>query len=529
MLTSAQSALRQIQQTGIKRGALHTYFVKGHTLGGTISEDSYSSLHAASASSTPLSSVDIDPIATDPASSRSAPTLSAKTGCSISLANGLDAYNKSDPGLSTPSESDSDSESDVESDTTNSEPDLDSASSPGTKSPNMGKGNKKRKADKDLQNKEDQPKKKRKRAVSGNNGALAVPAATIATFEGAASWPKGALPHAQAAGQSQSTGVDGVEPGEFGPNGYLYDPKPQKKPARTQIPKEVRQAQMRAFKKEKRRERKIRNQEKDAEMKRFHKERKQQALLEQLQKEDPEKYANTEAKDIKVQTNAEIRADKKDARVEKKEQKKLLHRTLAKEKKRGEEQLKDDVVHGLNIDEADLSNRKRRMAVRLRARLDRAVAKKGGTISLEEAWDDIEAKRVARKETRKRQKEERQIERKRVKAERAHKAAENRRNRTNWQKEKEDRKRAADLGVPYDPAMTGANSVAFRSLGGQRPLPEFRAPPLEAGAEKLLGLSEVRRSEYEVRAREKGITLEAYAARRVEKKREKNSQVADLP
>ena len=392
----------------------------------------------------------------------------------------------------------------------------------------MAKANKKRKAEKGLDNTEKKPKKK-KRAVSGNNGALAVPAATTATFEGAAATPNGPFPHAQANGQSQSTGVDGVQPGEYGPNGYLYDPKPQTKPARALTPKEAKQAQMRKWKKEKRQERKIRNQQKDAEMKRFHRERKQKMILEKLKQEDPERYANTLPENIDVKTNAEVKADKKKERDERKEQKKLRHRMLARQKKQNEAQLKDDVVHGMDIASADLSNRKKRMAERLRARLDRVIEKKGGEITLEQAHEEIETKRVQRKEQRQRKKEIKMQERKELKRMRAAKSAEKYKKKTNYQKEKEDRLKAAAAGIPYDPAMTGINAIALKSLAGQRPLPEFKPPSFEAGAAKLQTLSEDKRKQYEARAKEKGISVETYAARRAEKKEQKNKQSADLP
>lgn len=510
--------LSQVQKYGVKRGGLYGFFIKGQTLGGTISETLAPSSPATSISSTPPSSVE-----TDATTLRPLPDRSRSPKLKYTVPSVLEAVTS---GTNAEPESELESRSEFKSDSETA----DSGQGPAPESnlnttlQSMAKANKKRKAENGLGNGENKPKK-RKRAVSGNNGALAVPAATIATFEGAAAAPNGPLPHAQAAGQSQSTGIDGVEPGEYGPNGYLYDPKPQKKPARVKTPKQERQEQMRKWKKEKRQERKIRNQQKDAEMKRFHKERKQKMMLEKLQQEDPDKYANLSHTQLAVQTNSEIKADKKKAREERKEQKKLLHRRLARQKKQNEVQLKQDVIHGMDIEEADLSNRKRRKAERLRARLDSIVEKRGGEITLEQAHEEIESKRLARKEQRQRRKEKKQQERKELKAKRA----EHHKKKTNWQKERDDRVKAAAMGVPYDPAMTGANAIALKALGGQRPLPEFKPPSFENGAAKLKNLSEDKRKQYEARAKEKGISVEAYAARRAEKNEQKHNQSANLP
>ncbi|KAL9086882.1 MAG: hypothetical protein Q9165_006888 [Trypethelium subeluteriae] len=528
--TGQQSVLSQVQKNGIRRGGLYGFFVKGSILGGTITEHQTSLKNVIRASQTSPSLSNADVSITQSLPDHSWPLQTKYNTSSIVATDAI-------PSPATELESDSWSHSAPESSGPEREKDSESKSALTTSdsdlsrsSPLMAKASKKRKADKGPKNAEKKTKK-RKRAVSGNNGALAVPAATTATFEGAAATPNGPFPHAQAAGQSQSTGVDGVEPGEYGPNGYLYDPKPQKKATQTRAKtdKQIRQEQMRKYKKEKRQERKIKNQQKDAELKRFHRERKQKALLEKLKEEDPEKYANTSHEDLDVKTNAEIKADKKVVRDEKKEQKKLRHRMLARQKKQNEAQLKDDVIHGMDIEAAELSNRKRRMAERLHARLERVVEKKGGDITFEEAAQDIEDRRLQRKEQRLRKKEKKQQERKELKAQRSQKWAENQKKKTNWQKEKEDRLKAAAAGVPYDPAMTGLNAIAFKGLGGQRPLPEFKPPSLEIGRSKLEGLADDKRKQYEARAKEKGISLEAYAARRAEKKEQKKTNSADLP
>ena len=509
--------LGQVRKHGVKHSGLYRFFVKGQTLGGTIPANLTSPSSTASTFSTPPPSVDTNDI-TPPLPRRSRSPKFKHIIPSTPETETSDANAELKPELKSKSEFKSESEAE------DSELDPVFGSDLRPDSHTMAKTSKKRKAEKGLSNAEKKPKKK-KRAVSGNNGALAVPAATIATFEGAAAAPGGPLPHAQAEGQSQSTGVDGVQPGEYGPNGYLYDPKPQKKAARVKTPKELKQEQMRKWKKEKRQERKIRNQQKDAEMKRFHKERKQKMLLEKLQQEDPAKYADMSHTQIHVPTNAEIKQEKKTAREERKESKKLMHRMLKKQKKRNEEQLKQDVIHGMDIDEAELSNRKRRKAERLRARLDSIVEKKGGEITLEQAHEEIEAKRLARKEQRMRKKEKKQQERNELKAKRR----ENHKKKTNWQKEKDDRLKAAAAGVPYDPAMTGANAIALKALAGQRPLPDFKPPSLGAGEAKLKALSEDKRKQYEARAKEKGVSVEVYAARRVQKSEQKHIQAANLP
>ncbi|KAI9686874.1 MAG: hypothetical protein M1822_002627 [Bathelium mastoideum] len=532
--TGQQSVLSQIQKNGAKHSALYRYFVKGSTLVGTISNDSASPSPAVSKSSTPPSSIEISHPTTKSLPSGS---VQAKPKYTVPFILTTEAVGSGTRSTQADSQSESNSDLGLDTSTSESESTSNSASrsQSGVDTLTMSKANKKRKAQNGASDAEKKTKKK-KRAVSGNNGALAVPAATIVTFEGAAALPDGPLPHAQAEGQSQSTGVDGVQPGEYGPNGYLYDPKPQKKAPRAKTEKELKQEQMRKWKREKRQERKVRNQQKDAEMKRFHKERKQKALLEELKQKDPERYANVEAKDLVVQTKKEEKADKKVERDEKKEEKKLYHRMLARQKKQNETQLKTDVVNGMDIEAADLSNKKRRMAERLRARLDRVITKHGGpaVFTLQDAAEEIETKRVQRKEQRQRKKEVKQQERKEKKAERAKASRENQRNKTNWQKERDDRLRAAALGVPYDPAMTGANAVAFKALHGQRPLPAFQPPNsgggggAEAGAAKLQALSDEKRKQYEARAREKGVSVEAYAARRAEKKEQKHTASADL-